>query len=147
VSRDAENRLHLGQWDERSGLRWQDYIWCRDLSVKLCRYCRGSLSGPHRVYCSKLCRQAFNENHFWGDASRAAGKRAGYRCEECGGGRGRLEIHHLVAVDGVTDFRSHSCYNHQANLRVLCVTCHARTRWGPARYERETAAILQGVLL
>jgi hypothetical protein len=137
-------------WQEWVELRWQDYIWCRDLTVLLCHWCRGPLPARRRNSCSSTCRQAFDENHFWWAAAPAAIKRAGGLCEDCGlpsVARADLEVHHLVPVDGVTDLRTHSCYNHQANLRVLCHACHVRTRWSGARCRREVERDLQGVML
>ena len=55
----------------------------------------------------------------WGRARLTALRRAGYRCQRCGGVR-RLEVHHRTPLEhGGAAFD-------QRNLIVLCRTCHFR---------------------
>jgi len=107
---------------------WRDLIWCRDLSLKLCRCCRTDSLGRRTAYCSDECRRWFNQNHFWWAARPVALRRAhepgGYRCADCEGLTDEPEVDHIRPVGGSQQLRNASCYNHQANLQVLCIRCH-----------------------
>ena len=131
-------------FQDPAALDWRDYVFCRDLTIKACRWCRGPIGHRGRVYCCPECAEAFSINHFWGMASWAALKRADYRCEICASTR-LLEVHHKVPLEG--GYRNVTCLNHQANLIALCHDCHQRTHFpvtqamlaAAARLKREQA--------
>lgn len=128
-------------------------IWCRDLSLRLCRWCRGPLAGRQTAYCSETCSQRFLDEHLWSSARYECRRRHGDLCADCGA-KGQhlqsgwsyvfldsqepwgkstrvwverdynpLEVHHIRPLGGEIP-RSWSCYNHQANLTLLCLRCH-----------------------
>ncbi|MGZ9160085.1 MAG: hypothetical protein ACXW4T_02875 [Candidatus Limnocylindrales bacterium] len=120
---------------------WRAHVSCVDLSLRLCRVerCRLPLPPRRTAYCSERHAREFARNHVWPDARRAARRRAGWACEQCGFKSSairrdpverrryarhelRLEVNHKVPLLGA--YRMVSCGNHQANLEVLCHACH-----------------------
>lgn len=115
-----------------------------------CRECGAPSVGRMHFYCSPEHREAFERDHFWGSASRAAATLAStFMLEITRGaywgrgeqdGRGRYhqrdavicrrceqpakswEVNHIVPVAGRR--RSFGCEHHQENLEVLCRPCH-----------------------
>ena len=108
-----------------------------------CRQC-GKEIPKHRAYCSNICANVFEANHFWSTASYRAieksrpfgptqkphgyprhGKPTCARClKECGsfGGKREAEVNHIHPLNGQ---RPHfGCCHHQENLEVLCHACH-----------------------
>lgn len=76
--------------------------------------------GRRTVYCSDKCRRAFEREHFWPRA-RATARRRGLR--SCiNGCEGRIEVNHIAPLVGAG--YGPSCSHHQANLELLCATCH-----------------------
>jgi hypothetical protein len=154
----ARLRLERQQERERSGANFLDdpraCIWCRDLTLKLCRWCRGPLRGRQTAYCSELCAQRFQDEHLWSSARYECRRRYGGLCADCGTGgsyedggwhyktpslpelwaepwkREWVERDynplevHHIHPLGGAIPRSWSCYNHQANLVPLCLRCH-----------------------
>ena len=59
----------------------------------------------------------------WARLRRAALQRDGYRCRECGTA-GRLEVHHVVAVEVGGS-------NELANLKTVCRECHLEEHMSP----------------
>lgn|SRR6478735_8226749 len=98
-----------------------------------CAWCRKTLVGRQRRWCSRACTNEFIRNHRWTIARKWALKLANRKCAHCGApegirwdtknGRSTLEVNHVEPVRG--DRRSYSCQNHLANLVVLCVSCHS----------------------
>lgn len=129
---------------------WANYrAPCRPF-VTGCRQCGTEIPG-RRAYCSVVCQEAFEREHFWGTAAAEAIRRArpfgpaveGQRqpwvgspvCGRCGkacdgvigrhylyGCRREAEVNHKVPLNG---HRPHfGCCHHQANLEVVCHGCH-----------------------
>lgn len=129
---------------------WRNFVWCIDMSLPLCRWCRGPLPPRCTAYCSEACQITFQENHFWQQAAWCCRMRYGGACADCGAtgsysrtefrgvvedenGQHRLdwektsehnplEAHHIQPPIVVPRFCS--CYNHQSNLILVCARCH-----------------------
>jgi hypothetical protein len=120
---------------------WRQHVTCVDLGASLCRVatCRQLLPSRRTAYCSDRHAREFERNHVWAHARHAARRRAGWACERCGFKPSvirrdpverrryaryelRLEVNHKRPLFGA--YRSVSCDNHQANLKVLCHACH-----------------------
>jgi len=147
-------------------MSWREHIFCRDFSVEACLWCRRPLNGRKALCCSPTCTAAFSTNHFWSAAAPEALRRAHSTCLRCGRqpfwasrdwtpGAGLregvnpddlvrifLEVHHRVPLLGQP--RSMTCYNHQANLLVLCSDCHLETHH-PGRLARLEAVAFRQV--
>jgi hypothetical protein len=118
-----------------------------------CEHCNrtvelpSSRKGARRFrFCSTDCANQSNSgegNHFWrgGDypayygpnwqrQRRAARKRDGYKCQECGvteADHGKeLDVHHIVRFAA---FATSEEANDLANLVSLCHVCHLKTEW------------------
>jgi hypothetical protein len=132
---------------------WHNFVWCRDLTLPLCRWCRKPLEGRRTAYCSEQCATLFQENHQWNMAVWACQRRYDGYCADCqaNGKQSRfkwvpeqgpndprpphervwaqnpnyspMEVHHIIPLLGLIP-RSWSCYNHQSNLVLLCRRCH-----------------------
>ena len=80
----------------------------------------------------------------WATARKKALNLAGYRCSECGKA-GRLEVHHIHALDSGGDGLV------QENLKALCRSCHLdleRHKSSPAVHvqgQQEWADYLKGL--
>lgn len=90
---------------------------------RLCVKCGEPVAKGRRSWCSDDCRDEWYENNLWPQASRAALKRAGNKCEECGSTT-RLEVHHIEKLDLWRYERWNTPKNAQSNLVVLCRACH-----------------------
>ena len=102
-----------------------------------CRWCGAPLPPRRHAWCSDACANAYNKNHWWPDARRAARRRDKYRCRLCQRRRAdgiRLEVNHLVQALGA--HARVSCAHHLANLETLCNECHASV----TRAQRAAAA-------
>lgn len=94
-----------------------------------CDACGKDLTGRQKRWCSTDCSLAIWRQHDWNGARKAAKKRDGYRCVQCGKGddvdhllRSRLEVNHIEPRVG----RGYGfgCWNHLDNLETLCHDCH-----------------------
>lgn len=141
--------------DERPA--WQTFVSCVDLSERVCRLatCRAVLPPRRTAYCSDKHARAFERDHVWMAARRAARRRAKWACERCGFKPSevrrdstlratyarhelRLEVNHILPLAG--GYRSVTCMNHQSNLEVLCYRCHLTVTKGQ-RSARATAGV------
>lgn len=137
---------------------WRTYVTCVDLNEPLCRVerCRQALPPRRSAYCGDRHAREFERNHLWPAARRAARRRSGYACERCGFKPAvvrrdpiqrrryarhelRLEVNHIDPLAG--SYRMVTCFNHQANLEVLCHACHVLATAGQ-RSDRRSAGPL-----
>lgn len=116
-----------------------------------CRWCDAELAGRRQRWCSDACAQAMIEQHWWGDARKAALARDGRRCVRCG--RGELDLTLPPHARGVEvhhrDEHAHgrhsasSCCHHVDGLETVCKPCHwaeHRERPVPQRPRTRTRA-------
>lgn len=90
-----------------------------------CHWCAASLPPGRRRWCSDRCASAFEKNHWWPAARRAARRRDRYACGRCGRKRAdriRLEVNHIAPALG--RHSQVSCAHHLSNLETLCHECH-----------------------
>ena len=84
-------------------------FWCgKELEGKRKRYCRGHMG-------------IYYKHFMWQSASKWALERANYCCQNCGS-KVRLEVHHIVPLNGGDRF--FSALNLPWNLVTLCHECH-----------------------
>ena len=84
---------------------------------------------------SKAHKAYVLESPIWAEKRRACKKRAGFKCEDCGGANLLLEAHHLTYEHWGAELPE--------ELRALCQRCHARRhngRWvkSEAKKRRKT---------
>lgn len=65
-----------------------------------CRWCNGELTGRQQRWCGQACVTGYGENHWWGDARKAAVRRD-KRCLRCGTSRARVEVWWQEAFGGL----------------------------------------------
>ncbi|HEX9551181.1 MAG TPA: HNH endonuclease [Candidatus Limnocylindrales bacterium] len=123
---------------------WLAHVTCVDVTEPLCRFseCRQPLPPRRTAFCSDRHARAFERNHVWIHARRAARRRAGWACQRCGfkpsearrdpaarrslpRSAMRLEVNHIEPLAGA--YRGVTCSNHLENLEVLCHACHLAT--------------------
>lgn len=86
----------------------------------------------------------------WPEIARRCKQRAGYRCRQCGAGRGQLYldrfgvVRHTVITVAHLD---HDPWNPRARLRVLCARCHLRYDGADQRRRRVMMQIARGQLV
>lgn len=112
-----------------------------------CQWCDKSLSGQSRrkVWCTKECGQAFENNHIWNIARHKARKRAKYSCsrEGCPNPKENLEVNHINPLVGAG--YGPSCFHHASNLEVLC-KAHHQIETNRQRTERKETKIQEDEL-
>ena len=112
-----------------------------------CQWCDKSLAGQSRrkVWCSKECGQAFENNHIWNIARHKARKRARYSCtrEGCPNPKENLEVNHIDPLVGAG--YGPSCFHHASNLEVLC-KAHHQIETNRQRAERKEIKIQEDEL-
>jgi 5-methylcytosine-specific restriction endonuclease McrA len=86
-----------------------------------CEWCGKKLPKRRRRWCSDRCGQSFYNNHHWNAARRAARKRDGYKCVQCGS-KEHLEVNHIVPCLG--KHHEAGCWHHLSNLETLCHEHH-----------------------
>lgn len=87
-----------------------------------CFWCGGILKGKLKHYCYGHGKEYYR--HFeWGSARKWCYRRQEGKCANCGMHRGRrLEVHHIVPLDGGPRF--FSPFNLPWNLIGFCHDCH-----------------------
>lgn len=102
-----------------------------------CWWCNTVFSAKRqRQFCSDPCGAEYGRHFYWNEASRWCRKRAASRCQVCGlnddiiehsyGYRSRLEVHHIVHINGGDRFVNP--LNIPCNLLLLCQACHNKTK-------------------
>ena len=87
-----------------------------------CRWCSEPFQRPRRRWCSDECGKDAVAQHWFQVAAHAVRNRDQHRCTKCRTSLGILHVHHLEAAKG--RHSKTSCIHHQANLVVLCASCH-----------------------
>lgn len=87
----------------------------------VCDHCGKALTGRQQRWCSRECSFVEWPEHDWNSARKAAKKRDGHRCVQCGSGAS-LEVNHIEPRVGKG--YGWGCWNHQDNLETLCHDCH-----------------------
>ncbi len=95
------------------------------LKAGCCYWCGGELPPRRSKWCSAKCVKRYYSNHNWNGARKAAKRRDGYRCLQCGS-KDSLEVNHIVALadQGHSGNYGWSCRNHLDGLVTLCHACH-----------------------
>ena len=88
-----------------------------------CHWCGKKLSGRRTRWCSTKCSRLAVVNHRWTNARHAIkGRRAEWRCEQCGVVTAKIEVNHKVPCKG--KHSTWGCWHHEDNLELLCHGCH-----------------------
>src|SRR6185295_10204326 len=114
---------------ELEAASWRSFVTCVDLSEAVCRLasCRQPLPPKRTAYCSDKHARAFENEHVWSAARRAARRRAKWACERCGFKPNvirkdpvaraayarhalKLEVNHIQPLIGA--YRVVTCLNH-----------------------------------
>lgn len=116
-----------------------------------CDWCGVPLPGYRARWCSDACAYSYADNHSVNESRKAAKRRDGNRCTECGKPQvtassplfadRRLEVHHIDPRNG--DRSGWGCQHHLDGLRTLCHECHVKetTEW---RREEGLIAVAKG---
>lgn len=113
----------------------------------VCDACGKPLTGRQKRWCSTDCSLALWRQHDWNGARRAAKKRDGHKCVNCGQEdgvdkhlRSTLEVNHIEPRVG----RGYGwgCWNHLDNLETLCHDCHVAVTKQQAADRRAAARAL-----
>lgn len=102
----------------------------------ICAMCGGKLGKRRRVYCSDICKEAYEHLFFWATAKEDALVRAKHKCQKCGRGylevppvgvgswaeRSGIDVHHIIPLNG--EDRAWHRLNVPSNLLVVCHDCH-----------------------
>jgi len=102
----------------------------------VCWWCGEAFESKRpRHCCTPDHTEQYNRHFDWNYASAWALKRVRvsngrhgflYRCSECGGIFPKVEVHHIVRLEG--EKRSWSILNVPCNLLVLCLADHNKTK-------------------
>lgn len=123
----------------------------RNRRKEVCLYCGNEFERPvanfkkgMRPFCSTFCSGKWRtenglrgKNHplwnggysqieyryGWESTKRKVKKRAGGRCEKCGGIHKFMDVHHTIPIRLHVDIRE---VNHLINLQYLCRPCHMK---------------------
>jgi hypothetical protein len=144
---------------ELEAARWRTFVTCVDLDEAVCRLesCRAPLPPRRTAYCSDQHARAFENNHVWSAARRAARRRAKWTCERCGFKPNvikkdpvarlaytrlalKLEVNHIQPLIGA--YRVVTCLNHLTNLEVLCHACHVEVTGGQRASRSKKAVVV-----
>lgn len=103
----------------------------------VCDHCGKALTGRQQRWCSRECSFVEWPEHDWNSARKAAKKRDGNRCVQCGSSAS-LEVNHIEPRVG--QGYGWGCWNHQDNLETLCHPCHVEVTKAQAAARREAAS-------